>query len=187
MSGQIGLIRSVSWSHHALAQVCLFSPKCIIQSALVKKCLTLYLMSARRWRLRVTCIKRKGLFGPVRLLSYKNQNLTEAQNLALSMSTLIMYPHLNQGKWVSLLVQVGLCSRWWSIGEKQIIHMAFSNKKKFKWNPSELDSSLANEAESPFPSFIVIESTSLPITNLSLFIIEKVIPSNLTLIPVKKN
>ena len=63
--------------------------------------------------------------------------------------------------------------------------MALSNKK-FKQNLSELDSSLDNEAESPFPSFIVIESTSSPFTNLSTFIIENVISSNLTLTSVKK-
>ena len=49
-------------------------------------------------------VKRKGLFDPVRLLSYKNQNLAEAQNLALNMSILVMYPHLNQSDWVSSLV-----------------------------------------------------------------------------------
>ena len=43
-----------------------------------------------------------------------------------------------------------------------------------------------NETEAPFPKFIVIESNSAPITNLSPFIIEKVILTNLTPITVKK-
>ena len=38
----------------------------------------------------------------------------------------------------------------------------------------------------PFPRFIVIESTETPMTQLSPFIIEKVISSNLTQINVKK-
>ena len=63
--------------------------------------------------------------------------------------------------------------------------MAFS-KKTFKRKISELDSSSDNKTESPFLRFIVIVSTSLPITNLSPLIIEKVISSNLTPISVKK-
>ena len=47
--------------------------------------------------------KGKDFFGSVRLLSYKNQNLAEAQNLALYISMLVMYPCLNQGEWVSPL------------------------------------------------------------------------------------
>ena len=87
-----------------LAHVCLFSPECIIQSALAEKCPIYYLIGARRRGLRVSCVERKGIFDPVKLLSYKNQNLVEAQNLALNTSILVMYPHLEQGEWVSLLV-----------------------------------------------------------------------------------
>ena len=43
-----------------------------------------------------------------------------------------------------------------------------------------------DEVESPFPRFITIESKSSPITSLSLFIIEKVISSNITPKSVKK-
>ena len=53
---------------------------------------------------------------------------------------------------------------------------------KFKRNYAESDSS-DNEEESTFPRFIIIESSSLPITP---FIIEKAISSNLTPISVKK-
>ena len=62
---------------------------------------------------------------------------------------------------------------------------AFSNKKKFKRNLNEPNSS-DNETEAPFPRFIIIESNSAPITNLPPFIIEKVISTNLTPIAVKK-
>ena len=168
----------------------LFSPECIIQPALAEKWPTLYLMNARKWRLRVSCLKRKGLFDPVRLLSYKNQNLAEAQNLVLNVSILVMYPCLSQGKWVSPLVNFqhkfdsvvggGALDQW-----KTNYTYGFL-KQKFKHNLSELDSSFDNEAESPLPRFIVIESTSSPITNLFLFITEKVISSNLMLISVKK-
>ena len=67
---------------------------------------------------------------------------------------------------------------------KNIYMVSFSNKK-FKCILNELDS-LDNEAEAPFPRFIIIESNSAPITNLSPFIIEKVISTNLTPITVKK-
>ena len=40
--------------------------------------------------------------------------------------------------------------------------------------------------QAPFPRFIIIESNRAPITNLSPFIIEKVISTNLTPIIVKK-
>ena len=63
--------------------------------------------------------------------------------------------------------------------------MAFSDTK-FKRILSELDSFLDEEVELSFPRFIVIESTSSLITNLSPFMIEKVISSNLTPISVKK-
>ena len=58
--------------------------------------------------------------------------------------------------------------------------------KKPKCNYAKSDS-LDNEAESTFPIFIIIESSSLLITNLFPFIIEKVISGNLTPISVKKN
>ena len=59
---------------------------------------------------------------------------------------------------------------------------SFSNKK-FERNLNESDSS-DHETEAAFPWFIIIESKSTPITNLSPFIIEKVISTNLTPITV---
>ena len=64
--------------------------------------------------------------------------------------------------------------------------MASLINKKFKRNYVESDPSSDNEAESTFPRFIIIESSGLPVTNQSLFIIEKVISSYLTSISVKK-
>ena len=69
--------------------------------------------------------------------------------------------------------------------EKYITNMASFSNKKFKHNLNELDSS-ENETEVPFSKFIIIESNSAPITNLSPFIIEKVISTNLTPITVKE-
>ena len=63
--------------------------------------------------------------------------------------------------------------------------MASFSNKKLKHNSNESDSS-GNETETPFPRFIIIESNSAPIANLSPFIIEKVISINLTPIIVKK-
>ena len=62
--------------------------------------------------------------------------------------------------------------------------MAFSNKE-FKRSFIDTDNS-DDDIEVPFPTFIVIESTETPITQLSPFIIEKVISGNLTPINVKK-
>ena len=70
--GRIGPIRLVSCSHHDLAHVCLFSPERIIQSVLTEQCPTLYLKGARGLGMRVICVKRKGLFNPVRL-SFKTK------------------------------------------------------------------------------------------------------------------
>ena len=65
--------------------------------------------------------------------------------------------------------------------------MASFSNQKFKCNLNKLDSS-DNETEAPFPRFIIIiESYSAPITDLSPFIIEKVISTNLTPINIKKN
>ena len=50
--------------------------------------------------------------------------------------------------------------------------MASFSNKKIQRNLNESDSS-DNETEAPFPRFIIIESNSAPITNLSAFIIEK--------------
>ena len=63
--------------------------------------------------------------------------------------------------------------------------MASFSNKKFERNLNESDSS-DNETESPLHRFIIIESNSVLITNLSPFIIEKVISTNLTPITVKK-
>ena len=68
---------------------------------------------------------------------------------------------------------------------KNITDMASFSNKKFKRNLNESDSS-DNETEAPFPRFIIIESNSVPITNLSPFVIEKVISINLTTITAKK-
>ena len=65
--------------------------------------------------------------------------------------------------------------------------MASLTNKKFQRNCVKSDSSSNNEVESTFPRFIFIESSSLPITNLSPFVIEKVISGNLTPISEKKN
>ena len=56
--------------------------------------------------------------------------------------------------------------------------------KKLKQTLTETDSDY--DIETPFPRFIIIESTEKPITNLAPFIIEKVISSNLTPIAVKR-
>ena len=64
--------------------------------------------------------------------------------------------------------------------EKYITDIDYFSNKKFERNLNESDSS---EIE-PFPRFIIIESNSAPITNLSPFMIEKVISKNL--ITVKK-
>ena len=63
--------------------------------------------------------------------------------------------------------------------------MASFSNQKFKRNLNESDSS-DNETEAPFPRFIIIEFNNAPITNLSPFMIEKVISTNLTPITVKK-
>ena len=56
--------------------------------------------------------------------------------------------------------------------------MASFSNKELKWNLNESDSS-NKEIEAPFPRFITIESNSAPITNLSPFMIEKVISISL--------
>ena len=71
-----------------------------------------------------------------------------------------------------------------STQKPQAIGANKKKKKKLKRNLRETDSE--DEVESPFPRFISIESKSSPITSLSLFIIEKVILSNITPKSVKK-
>ena len=61
--------------------------------------------------------------------------------------------------------------------------MAFSSSKKLKCTLTETESDY--EGVASFPRFI-IESTEMPVTNLSPFLIEKVISSNMTPINVKK-
>ena len=85
--------------------------------------------------------------------------MAEVRNFALNTSILVLYLSLSQPR-----------------------RMGFSNKK-FKLNLNESDSS-GNELEAPFPRFI--ESNSALITNLSPFIIERVISTNLKSITVKK-
>ena len=62
--------------------------------------------------------------------------------------------------------------------------MAFSSSKKLKRSLTETESDYEGVAN--FPRFIIIESTETPITNLSPFLIEKVISSNMTPVHVKK-
>ena len=62
--------------------------------------------------------------------------------------------------------------------------MAFSSSKKLKCTLTETESDYKGVAR--FPRFIIIESTETPITNLSPFLIEKVISSNMTPFNVKK-
>ena len=62
--------------------------------------------------------------------------------------------------------------------------MAFSFSKKLKRILMETDSD--NETEAHFSRFMIIESMETPITNLSPFVIEKVISSNIKPITVKK-
>ena len=80
-------------------------------------------------------------------------------------------------------------TRWWVVehrtSEKYITDTASFSNKKVRRNLNESDSS-DNETEASFHRFIIIESKSAPITNLSPFIIEKVISTNLTSIAVKK-
>ena len=54
------------------------------------------IIGARRKGLRVNCVKGKGHFDPVRL-SYKIQNLAEAQNIDLNMRILVLYTRLSEG------------------------------------------------------------------------------------------
>ena len=63
--------------------------------------------------------------------------------------------------------------------------MASFSNKKFKCSFIDTENS-DDDIEVPFPRFIVIESTETLITQLSPFMIEKVISSNLTPINVKK-
>ena len=62
--------------------------------------------------------------------------------------------------------------------------VSFSNKK-FIHHLNKSDSS-DDETEVPFPWFIIIESNSDPINNLSPFMIENVISTNIMPITVKK-
>ena len=138
----------------------LFSPEYIIPSALVEQCPALYVIYARRRGLRVNCIKRKGL---------------------LTLLDGVIKTEFGRGSKSLLLIRV----YWYCIPISTKANMASFSNKKFKRNLNELDSS-DNETEVPFPRLIIIESNSAPITNLSPFIIEKVISTNLTPISVKK-
>ena len=131
--------------NHTPAHICLFSLKYIIQSSLAEQCPTLYLIGTRRQGLRVKYVLKKWFFDPVRL-SYKNQNLAEAQNIALNMSILVLHARISQGEWVSLLVNSLLkLDSWWVVehrtSKKHITDIASFSKKKFKRNLNKLDSS----------------------------------------------
>ena len=62
--------------------------------------------------------------------------------------------------------------------------MAFSSSKKLKQTLMETE--LDCKGVASFPRFIIIESMERPITNLSPFLIEKVISSNMTPVHIKK-
>ena len=61
--------------------------------------------------------------------------------------------------------------------------MAFSSSKKLKLTLTETE--LDYEGVPSFPRFIKIEPTETPITNLSPFLIGKVISSNMTPVHIK--
>ena len=113
----------------------------------------------------------------IHLTACKQIKLAEAQNPILSSCTLFVYPCLNQGEWVSLLVnsQHKLES---VMGDrtckKQKLQMSFSNKReKKRVNLSMFDSE--NEAAN-FPKYIVLESLKeTSRAKLSPFLIEKII------------
>ena len=83
--GQIGLIQSITWSYQAL------EPICFIPTVLLNLCLEQvtnpYLLGARRqsWEDR-------------NLISAKNLKLAMVRKPTLSLSMLVVYPRLNQGK-----------------------------------------------------------------------------------------
>ena len=114
--------------------------------------------------------------------------MAEAQNHTLCMSILVLNLHLSQGEWVSPLVYSP--HKWWVVehrtSKKHKTLIVSLTNKKFKCNFVESDSSSDNEVESTFPRFMIIELSSLPNTNLSPFIIEKVISGKSTPISVKK-
>ena len=62
--------------------------------------------------------------------------------------------------------------------------MAFDSSKKLKRTLTKTESDY--EGVASFPRFMIIESTETPITNLSPFLIEKVISSYMTPVNVKK-
>ena len=99
---RIGSIRSIGRARDAQAHMFIFYLG-YYSICSCEQCPALYLIDARRRRLKVNCGKRKGLFDPGRF-SYKNQNLTEIRNLALNMSIVLLYPRLSQGEWASILV-----------------------------------------------------------------------------------
>ena len=150
----------------------------------------LFSICARRRGLRVNCAE-VGLMTAVRLLFFKKHNLAEAQNHTLCMSILVLYPRLSQGEWVapfgSFPSQVGVHGGWWSIGPVNSNYPSwlFLHQKKLKRSLTETESDY--EGVASFPRFIIIESTETPITNLSPFLIEKVISSNMAPVHVKKN
>ena len=168
---------------------CLFSPERITQSALAEQCLTLYLICARRRRLRVNYVKMKGLFNLVRL-SYKSRIWQRFEILLLIRVYWFCIPvSAKANMFSSWFIPFSSWTLWWVVkhrtSEKYITNMASFSNKKFKRNLNESDSS-DNETEAPFPRFIIIESNSAPITNLSPFIIEKVMSTNLTWMAVKE-
>ena len=98
--------------------------------------------------LRVNSVKRKGFFDSSRL-----SNLAEAQNLALNMCILVLYPCLSQGEWFPLwFIPFSSWTPWWVVEhwtiERHVTDMASFSNKKFKRNLNELDSS-DNETEAP--------------------------------------
>ena len=112
-----------------------------------------------------------------------------AQNHTLCMSVLVLYLRLSQGEWVAPVVHSllklesmvagGASDQWITITN----HGFFFIKKTETYHDGNW---IGLRRCGKFPRFMIIESTETPITNLSPFLIEKVIPSNMTLLHVKK-
>ena len=114
----------------------------------------------------------------------ENLKLAMAWKPTLSLSILVVYPHLNQGEWISLLVHswhkldsmVGDGAKGqWNI---YCIYDVFKKKKKkTKQNWSDSDS---KGETADFPRFIVIGSLEEAcLAKFSPFLIEKVISTKL--------
>ena len=119
-------------------------------------------------------------------LCWENRNLTSAENLKLAMarkptlssSILVVYPHLNQGKWgfplSTIPTQVELHGRWWSIRPVKNIQHLWHLQIKKQTKPVRI-------RLRDFPRFIVIESLEeVCLAKLLPFLIKKVIKTRAT-------